>query len=185
MEETSQFLKAIYLGSGFLGLLAGVLIPVLQKGNHLCQRMGRTFSLGMILCGGTWMGLSIHFQGSFHFLPGLWLLFLSGTGYGYIHHLPHSFREWPRILIRMLALVMLLTSVASAGYGVQWLFYGHNTGAILLAAGWVGLLFVRQDLQYVRRGIASEVALRRHFQRFAGVAIVGLTAILAATIGCW
>jgi len=182
MDLLFRILLVLHIVFGSLGLIVGTGIMFLRKGDRRHRMLGKLFTTGMVTAATVAMGLAtIHFS-PFLMLVGLWTLFLAGSGYAYIHEGPDPFIEWPRMLLRILALMMLLAGVIFIGWGISLVVAGKTFGIVLLAFGGAGLAFIRQDLLYVRRGAPAGTAAMRHFQRMIGAYIAAATAFLVVNI---
>jgi uncharacterized membrane protein len=185
MENLFSILLPLHIGFGFMGLLIGTFVLMLKKGDPRHKRLGRLFAISMGLSAGVSFALVAIHPNTFLFLVGLWTIYLAGTGYAYVRLSSSGRDEFPRMLLRVLALVMLLTGVVFVSWGGSLVVRGGDFGIVLLAFGGAGLLFVRQDLLFLRRGGDAGMLVPRHLQRMTGAYIAALTAFLVVNTNDW
>jgi uncharacterized membrane protein len=185
VENLFKVLLPLHIGFGILGLLLGSLVLVLKKGDRRHKLMGRLFLVSMGLSAGVSFALSAIHPNTFLFLVGLWTIFLVGTGYAYIRLAASAGDDFPRMIIRMLALVMLLAGVVFVSWGFSLITRGGTFGMVLIAFGAAGLVFVRQDFLFLRRGADRGILIPRHLQRMTGAFIAAFTAFLVVNANGW
>lgn len=185
MENLFNILLPLHIGFGILGLLIGSIVLFLEKGTRRHKRLGRFFAISMVLSAGVSFALSTIHANMFLFLIGLWTIFLVGTGYAYIRLASNGAAEFPRIILRMLALVMLLAGVIFVSWGSSLVSRGSMFGIVLFVFGGAGLVFARQDFIFLRRGADPGSFVPRHLQRMTGAYIAALTAFLVVNTNDW
>ena len=185
VENLFNILLPLHIGFGFLGLLVGSFVLFLKKGDRRHKRLGRLFAISMGLSAGVSFALTAIHPNTFLLLVGLWTIFLAGTGYAYIRLAASAGDELPRMIIRMLALVMLLAGVVFVSWGFSMLAQERTFGIVLVVFGAAGLAFVRQDLIFLRRGADPGIFVPRHLQRITGAYIAALTAFLVVNANDW
>ena len=173
-------LLVTHIVSGLIGLLSGLVILILKKGDSRHKTLGKVFLYAMMLSAIVGLVLS-HLRSSiFFFVIGVFTIYLVGTGSRYIYlKLKGNDTASPKLLDWLLTILMLLSGLFMVFIGIKNIIGGNNGGIILTIFGGIGLSGVWQDLRYYRGLEKSKMFwLKVHISRMVGGFIAASTAFL-------
>ena len=176
-----NFFLTIHILGGSIGLLSGMWNLVARKGGARHRTVGRVFGVAMLAAGISALVLATLHPNPFLFIVGVFTLYMVGTGWLRLKRDLAATR--PGSLEFALTLAMGLAGVAFVVLGAIELFRGVPFGVVYLTFGAIGLLFVRRDVQDLRRKIAPNKRIAAHLQRMVGAYIAALTAFLVVNAG--
>lgn len=168
----------LHIITGSLGLLSGILVVILKKGNALHIRLGMVFLLTMSLSAMSALYLSLVGKNVFLFMVGIFTLYLLSSGYR------AQMAVRPPVPVKLAdvlpAWTMLVFAALLTGYGLFALFSkGHFLGWVCLAFALIGGLLAREDLYfYHRKHIYRRKNVQMHLSRMTGAVIASFTAFL-------
>ena len=175
----------LHVISGIIGLLTGLSILFLKKGDKIHKKTGKVFLHSMLVSALTGLALSYILQNVFFFVVGIFTLYLVGTGSRFIYlKLVNNEKAEPKILDWVLTIAMLISGLVMIYMGVNNIIKGNNGGIILAVFGAIGLSGVWQDLKYYRGLEKGKMYwLRTHISRMVGGFIAATTAFLVNNMG--
>jgi hypothetical protein len=168
---------AIHVLGGTIGLIAGTFIILAKKGDKRHKVIGKIFAVSMIGAGSCSLALATIHRNDFLFAVGFFTLYLTGTGWRYLHlkNIPDG--QKPLNIDWALIILMLLGSISFFVMGTQSILDKEYFGAIILIFGWRGITFVIQDFKTLNGKIEiKNYWLVFHLQRMSGAYIASLTA---------
>jgi uncharacterized membrane protein len=105
-------LLKIHVVTGILGLLSGLTILFLTKGDKTHQKIGKVFLYSMLISAVTGIVLFYFRQSIFFFIVGIFTLHLIGTGSRFIYlKLVNNEKAEAKILDWVLTLAMLISGL--------------------------------------------------------------------------
>ena len=139
---------------GFIGLIAGIFVLFLKKGNQLHKKTGSVFLYAMLLSVFTALLLSYFRSNVFLFTIGIFTLYLIGTGSRYIQlKATGSLSDKPKMVDWALSGLILVSGITLVVLGISSIVRGNMIGLVVL--GSIGMTGVWQDLRYYR-GLQKE-----------------------------
>ena len=183
MEEAIKILIYIHAFFGGIGLITGLGSVIVKKGGEPHKRMGKLFSIGMLvsaLISLVVASLPNH-ENTFFFLIGLFTIYLVLVGNRALTFKVKKDADWKDQLISG---VMLLSSVMMVLNGVYDLFNHADKAVLFLFFGGFGLLMSIQDFRFYRKSENVKTTwLRLHIGKMVGALIASFTAFIVAGLG--
>jgi len=180
----TKLLLLSHIIAGFIGLLSGLAVLVLKKGDKCHKLMGQVFLYAMLFTALVGLILAYTTSSIFFFVVGIFTIYLVGTGSRYIYlKLQGADKASAKPLDWVLTILMLLSGLFMVYIGVKNFVAGNTGGIILAVFGCIGLSGVWQDLRYYRGIERSKIFwLRTHIARMVGGFIAATTAFLVNNI---
>ena len=149
-------LITIHVILGFIGLIAGIFVLFLKKGNQLHKKTGSVFLYAMLLSVFTALLLSYFRSNVFLFTIGIFTLYLISTGSRYIQlKATGSLSDKPKMVDWALSGLMLVSGIALVVLGISSIVRGNMIGLVLVVLGSISMSGVWQGLRYYR-GLQKE-----------------------------
>jgi uncharacterized membrane protein len=183
MEEAIKILIYIHAFFGGVGLISGTGSVIVKKGGGLHKKMGKCFSIGMLVS--SFLSLIVAsmpgHESAFFFLIGLFTIYLVLAGNRALYFKVNRTAEWKDYLISG---AMLLFSIAMLVNGVRGLFSNNGMSLLFLFFGGFGLLVSIQDFRFYRNVQKPKNGwLRLHIGKMIGALIASFTAFIVAGLG--
>lgn len=183
MEQTIKILIYIHAFFGGIGLITGIGSVLVKKGGLLHKRMGKLFSIGMIvsslisipIC---WMPKH---QNIFLFLIGLFTIYLVIAGNRVLTFKTKAKADTIDFIISG---SMLFFSVIMIAIGVYCQLKNIENGILFTFFGGFGLYMTIKDFVFYKN--TSEIKkqwLSKHIGKMIGALIASITAFIVAGIG--
>lgn len=174
-----NLLLFLHIVGGSVGLICGLLIFVLKKGNRSHGTLGKLFIGGMLLTGVTSQFMALIHPNTFLFMVGVFTIYLVGTGARAI------FTKSPKSrhsIDRFLQFGMIGAGLALVYFGIKGILAGNNFGIVYLVFACIGLLMAWQDIRSTQTHHDKKAYLRKHLQRLGGGFIASATAFLVVNL---
>lgn len=161
---------------GTLGLLAGVFVILLQKGDKRHRFIGKIFSYNLGLSMLASFPISFYKENIFLFCIGVWTLYMIITGQ---RSLQISDIKKVTFLDWIITLIMAVFGVLLVGIGFYQLSFGLGLPIVSMVFGFLSLLFVWTDFSFFKGRLKAKNAHQLiHIQRMMGAFISALTAFV-------
>lgn len=183
MEEAVKILIYIHAFFGGVGLISGTGSIIVKKGSMLHRKMGKLFSVGMMVSSIISLVVSCMpgHQNAFFFLIGLFTIYLVLAGNRALSFKVKRTADWKDYSISG---AMLLFSVIMLANGIYGLFSNNGISLLFLFFGGFGLLVSIQDFRFYRNSKKPKNAwLRLHIGKMIGALIASFTAFIVAGLG--
>jgi hypothetical protein len=183
MEQTIKILIYIHAFFGGIGLITGTGSILVKKGGLLHKRMGKLFSIGMIMsslisipiC---WMPKH---QNIFLFLIGLFTIYLVIAGNRVLTFKTKTKADTIDFIISG---SMLFFSVVMIALGVYCQLMNIENGILFTFFGGFGLYMTIKDFQFYKNvSETNKKWLSKHIGKMIGALIASITAFIVAGIG--
>ncbi|MFQ6603040.1 hypothetical protein [Flavobacterium sp. C3NV] len=183
MEQTIKILIYIHAFFGGIGLLTGIGSILVKKGGLLHKRMGKLFSIGMIMsslisipiC---WMP---QHQNIFLFLIGLFTIYLVIAGNRVLTFKTKTKADMTDFMISG---SMLFFSIIMVSLGIYCQLINIENGILFTFFGGFGLYMTIKDfLFYKNVSDMKKQWLSKHIGKMIGALIASITAFIVAGIG--
>jgi len=183
MEQTITILIYIHAFFGGIGLITGIGSVMVKKGGILHKRMGKLFSIGMIIsslisipiC---WMPKH---QNIFLFLIGLFTLYLVISGnraLNFKNKLKADFTD------KLISGTMFFFSVIMIAIGLYCQFNTIENGILFTFFGGFGFYMTFKDFIFFKNlSETNKNWLSKHIGKMIGALIASITAFIVAGIG--
>ncbi|OXB07333.1 hypothetical protein B0A81_11315 [Flavobacterium plurextorum] len=183
MEATIKILIYIHAFFGGIGLITGIGSIIVKKGSVLHKRMGKLFSIGMIIsslisipiC---WMPKH---QNIFLFLIGLFTIYLVVSGN---RALAFKHKQKADFTDKLISGSMLFFSVIMISIGLYCQLNAIANGILFTFFGAFGFYMTVKDFIFFKN--VSEIKkkwLSKHIGKMIGALIASITAFIVAGIG--
>ncbi|MFN3997841.1 hypothetical protein [Algoriphagus sp.] len=181
MTETFfKILLFLHISGGSIGLMCGILVFILRKGDRRHHTLGKVFIFGMMLAGFTSLAMAILHPNTFLFLVGIFTIYLVGTG-ARIISTKSTLSNHP--IDRMLQIGMLLSGSILIYLGAKGLIEGNYFGIVYVVFASIGLVMAIQDIRTASKTPSDNKAyIRKHLQRLGGGFIASATAFLVVNL---
>jgi hypothetical protein len=175
-----QIILPIHIASGAIGLLLGIIILVLKKGDKLHKQLGKIFSVTMLLSAMLSFALSILHPNLFLFCVGILTVHLVATGWRYLFLKKLDEQQKPLIIDWLLLIMMALFGISFLIIGVRAIaVFGNVMGIAPIAFGLLGLKNCYTDYNIFKGKITiKNYWLTMHLERMSAAFIASLTAFL-------
>jgi len=183
MEEAIKIFIYIHAFFGGLGLITGIGSVVVKKGSALHKKMGKLFSVGMLVSSSISLPIACmpNHENVFLFLIGLFTIYLVLAGN---RALMFKTRKEADIRDKLISGAMVLSSGIMILIGVYGLFYGMPTSVLFLFFGGFGLSISLRDFKFYRTSNkAKNTWLKLHIGKMVGALIASITAFIVAGLG--
>ena len=183
MEQTITILIYIHAFFGDIGLITGIGSVMVKKGGILHKRMGKLFSIGMIIsslisipiC---WMPKH---QNIFLFLIGLFTIYLVISGnraLNFKNKLKADFTD------KLISGTMFFFSVIMVAIGLYCQFNTIENGILFTFFGGFGFYMTFKDFIFFKNlSETNKNWLSKHIGKMIGALIASITAFIVAGIG--
>ena len=179
MDIVFKIFLTIHIIGGSAGLLSGVLNMVSKKGDLKHKIIGKIFSVSMITAGLSSLVLSVLHPNYFLFMVGVFTVYMVGTGNRYLNLKLLNKNKKPKIIDWTLTIMMSSAGLLFIVLGTLNLLKSNLFGLVFLTFGFLGLLFVRNDIKNYRgKADILNFWLTSHIQRMVGAFIASSTAFL-------
>lgn len=179
METIFSFFLIIHVIGGTVGLIAGFWNMIAKKGDAKHRMVGKVFSISMLGAGLSALVLSVMNPNLFLFMVGIFTVYMVLTGNRYLKLKMLAQNQKPKMMDWTLTMIMLLAGVLLLGLGMRILLNSNAFGLVYLTFGFLGLMFVRQDVtNYSGKSLLLNYWLLEHLQRMTGAFIASSTAFL-------
>lgn len=180
IETFFNILLFLHIAGGSIGLLCGIMVFMLRKGNRRHHTLGKLFIFGMLLAGFTSLAMALLHPNSFLFMVGVFTIYLVGTGARTISRKSTLSNS---LLDRTLQIGMLLAGLVLIFLGVKGIVGGNNFGIVYVVFASIGLVMASQDIRTATQIPNDKKAyIRKHLQRLGGGFIASTTAFLVVNL---
>lgn len=183
MEAAIKILIYIHAFFGGIGLITGIGSIVVKKGSKLHKRMGKLFSVGMLIsslisipiC---WMPKH---QNIFLFLIALFTVYLVISGNRF---LSFKYKTKADLTDKLISGTMLFFSVIMISLGLYCQFSGIANGVLFTFFGGFGLYMTVKDFMFFKNlSETNKNWLSKHIGKMMGALIASITAYIVAGLG--
>jgi uncharacterized membrane protein len=171
-----SILLYIHIILGIIGLIAGILIILLKKGDKRHQQIGKIFSyaLGISMLGS--FPISIYKENTFLFCIGIWTLYMIITGN---RSLKITNTKMVSKIDWLITILMLLFGFLLLENGLSSLHTGLGLPIVSAVFAWISFVFVWTDIRFFNGKMKAINAHKLiHIQRMMGAFIASVTAFI-------
>jgi len=180
MEQTIKILIYIHAFFGGLGLCAGIGGIIAKKGSLWHKRLGKLFSVGMMVSSLLSLPISRmpNHENLFLFLIGLFTIYLVLAGN---RALKYQGKEKAELIDLVISGSMCVFSITMVGFGLFNLATDQGLGILYLFFGGFGLFFTITDFLFYRNPHKTKNAyLISHIRKMNGAFVASVTAFIVA-----
>jgi len=183
MENVIKILIYIHAFFGGVGLITGLGSIIVKKGSEPHKKMGKLFSIGMLVSSLLSLVISClpQHENTFFFLIGLFTIYLVLAGNRALTFKMKSDADWKD---QWISGTMLFSSVVMLIIGAYGIFHQNEMRVLFLFFGGFGLLMSIQDFRFYRHSDKPKNSwLRLHIGKMVGALIASFTAFIVAGLG--
>ncbi|WP_334125188.1 hypothetical protein [Empedobacter brevis] len=182
MENLVKIIIYIHAFFGGIGLISGTVVMVIKKGNAIHKKMGKVFSVGMLVS--SILSLIIcafpHHHNSFLLMIGIFTIYMILMGN---RILKYKRKNYENKLDKIISGTMLLISIVMIIYGLLPLFSNHGIGILFLIFGFLGGFMSYRDFVLYNNPENYKKWTMNHVGKMVGAYIASVTAFLVAGAG--
>ncbi|MFB9079965.1 hypothetical protein ACFFLS_08750 [Flavobacterium procerum] len=183
METTIKTIIYIHAFFGGIGLISGIGSIVAKKGSPLHKKMGKLFSVGMLVSSLLSLPICLmpKHQNIFSFLVGLFTIYLVISGNRFL-----SFKNKTKadFTDKLISGSMLFCSVIMVALGIYCQLKGIQNGILFTFFGGFGLYMTVKDFLFFKNVSAGNTKwLSKHIGKMSGALIASITAFIVAGMG--
>lgn len=160
----------IHIFFGSCGLISGTISMILKKGNEKHKKVGRIFTVSMILTGLSAILITFIKPNDFLAAIGIFTIYMSGSGY-----MALNIKKYRKVL-KGLIVLGLLSAIRFIALGIVNFIEGSSMGFVNIVFAGILIGFIYKDIQNLRKGNVRSIP--HHLQRMCGAYISALTAFL-------
>lgn len=166
--------------AGFASLLLGTFILIRKKGDKIHKKLGKIFTIAMIINGLCAFILSYLHPNLFLFIVGVFSVYLTITGYRSIGLKKMASRENPKLFDYLLTLLMGIASILFFYFGICYLIKSEPFGIVFCLFGLISMRLCYIDYKrYINKSEPDKLQwLKNHLGRMTGAYIASFTAFL-------
>ena len=161
---------------GTIGLVAGVLVITLKKGDKRHKLIGEIFSYALGLAMIMSFPISFSTENVFLFCIGFWTLYMIITGNRVLK------RVRPEMISKLdwlITILMLIFSLILLGYGISLFLAGNGLPIVSIVFALISFFFVWTDFRFFKgKHKAVNAHQLIHIQRMMGAFIASVTAFI-------
>ncbi|WP_147678473.1 DUF2306 domain-containing protein [Algibacter pacificus] len=183
MKDAITILIYIHAFFGAVGLITGIGSVIVKKGSAIHKKMGKLFSVGMLISSLISLVITClpQHENTFLFLIGLFTIYLVLAGNRALTFKLKREADWKD---KMISGTMLFFSVIMILNGIYGLFNEVNMSVLFLFFGSFGLFMSLQDFRFYRNPEKPKnIWLRLHIGKMIGALIASFTAFIVAGLG--
>lgn len=183
MEEAIKILIYIHAFFGGLGLITGIGSVIVKKGSVVHKKMGKLFSIGMLVSSLISLPISCmpNHDNVFLFLIGLFTIYLVLAGN---RALTFKTKKQADMTDKLISGSMVCFSVLMILNGTYGLVNGSSINVLFLFFGGFGLFMSIQDFRFYKASKKfKNTWLRLHIGKMIGALIASITAFIVAGLG--
>jgi len=182
MEELIKILIYIHAFFGGIGLLTGLGILILKKGNALHKKLGKIFSYSMIIS--SLISLVVarmpNHENLFLFLIGIFTIYMVLAGNRALT-LKGRKKLKADYIDKSISGIMLVSSIIMIVIGITGLLQKGDNSILYIFFGGFGVFMTLRDFQTFKTFTKNKNAwLRSHIGRMIGALIASVTAFMVA-----
>ncbi|MGU9938102.1 hypothetical protein ACNFNZ_05900 [Empedobacter brevis] len=182
MENLVKIIIYIHAFFGGIGLISGTVVMVIKKGNAIHKKMGKVFSVGMLVS--SILSLVIcafpHHHNSFLLMIGIFTIYMILMGN---RILKYKRKNYENKLDKIISGTMFLISIVMIIYGLLPLFSNHGIGILFLIFGFLGGFMSYRDFVLYNNPENYKKWTMNHVGKMVGAYIASVTAFLVAGAG--
>jgi uncharacterized membrane protein len=169
---------------GAIGLILGTIVLILKKGDKTHKRLGKFFSISMIIATLLSFVLSFIHPNIFLFSLGIFTIHMILSGWRFLSLKSLNKGQKPITFDWILLIVMAIFSISLIYLGIINIVKANYFGIAPLVFGIISFLNVFNDYKIYNGNIKEKnYWLLLHIQRMTGAYIASFTAFLVNTIG--
>ncbi|WP_313373674.1 hypothetical protein [Chishuiella sp.] len=182
MENFIKIIIYIHAFFGGLGLIAGTAIMFSKKGNLLHKKLGKIFSVGMLVSSvlSLFICMLPNHHNSFLLMIGVFTIYMILIGNRVVNY---KRKEYKNFLDKLISGVMLVTSIMMIVLTVYQKIFHNNFPILLLIFGILGLFMSYKDFVFYKNEDRHKKWLISHVGKMVGAYIASVTAFLVAGAG--
>lgn len=182
MENLVKIIIYIHAFFGGIGLISGTVVMLIKKGNAIHKKMGKVFSVGMLVS--SILSLVIcafpHHHNSFLLMIGIFTIYMILMGN---RILKYKRKNYENKLDKIISGTMFLISIVMIIYGLLPLFSNHGIGILFLIFGFLGGFMSYRDFVLYNNPENYKKWTMNHVGKMVGAYIASVTAFLVAGAG--
>lgn len=182
MENFIKIVIYIHAFFGGLGLIAGTGIMFSKKGNLLHKKLGKIFSVGMLVSSvlSLFICMLPNHHNSFLLMIGIFTIYMILIGNRVVKYKRKGYKN---SLDKLISGIMLITSIMMIVLTVYQKIFHNNFPILLLIFGILGLFMSYKDFVFYKNENRHKKWLISHVGKIVGAYIASITAFLVAGAG--
>ncbi|GEM51153.1 hypothetical protein AS589_05070 [Empedobacter brevis] len=182
MENLVKIIIYIHAFFGGIGLISGTVVMVIKKGNAIHKKMGKVFSVGMLVSSILSLVICVfpHHHNSFLLMIGIFTIYMILMGN---RILKYKRKNYENKLDKIISGTMFLISIVMIIYGLLPLFSNHGIGILFLIFGFLGGFMSYRDFVLYNNPENYKKWTMNHVGKMVGAYIASVTAFLVAGAG--
>ena len=182
MENLVKIIIYIHAFFGGIGLIAGTVVMIIKKGSLMHKKVGKVFSIGMLVS--SVLSLVIcafpNHHNSFLLMIGIFTIYMILMGNRILNY---KRKNYSNNLDKVISGTMLFTSIIMLVFGILPLFSGHGIGILYLIFGGLGAFMAYRDFVFYKDVNNFKKWTMSHVGKMVGAYIASVTAFLVAGAG--
>lgn len=182
MENFIKIIIYIHAFFGGIGLVAGTAVMIIKKGNLLHKKVGKIFSVGMLVS--SILSLIIcafpKHHNSFLLMIGIFTIYMILMGNRILNY---KRKNYTNKLDKIISGTMLITSFIMIVFGLLPLFTAKGIGVLNLIFGILGTFMSYRDFIFYKNPENYKKWTMSHVGKMVGAYIASVTAFLVAGAG--
>ena len=182
MENLIKIIIYVHAFFGGIGLIAGTAIMFSKKGNLLHKKLGKIFSVGMLVSSvlSLFICMLPNHHNSFLLMIGIFTIYMILIGNRVVNY---KRKEYKNFLDKLISGVILVTSIIMIVLTVYQKIFHNNFPILLLIFGILGLFMSYKDFVFYKNEDRHKKWLISHVGKMVGAYIASVTAFLVAGAG--
>ena len=182
MENLVKIIIYIHAFFGGIGLVAGTAAMIIKKGNSTHKKVGKVFSIGMLVS--SILSLIIcafpNHHNSFLLMIGIFTIYMILIGNRILNY---KRKNYSNNLDKIISGTMFITSIVMIVFGLLPLFTSNAIGLLYLIFGFLGGFMSYRDFIFYKNPENYKIWTMNHVGKMVGAYIASVTAFLVAGAG--
>lgn len=182
MENLIKIIIYVHAFFGGIGLIAGTAIMFSKKGNLLHKKLGKIFSVGMLISSviSLFICMFPNHHNSFLLMIGIFTIYMILMGNRVINYKEEGYKNY---FDKIISGIMLIISVIMILFTIYQKIFYNNFPILLLIFGTLGFFMSYKDFVFYKNENRHKKWLVSHVGRIVGAYIASVTAFLVAGAG--
>ncbi|WP_413532232.1 hypothetical protein [Empedobacter brevis] len=182
MENLVKIIIYIHAFFGVIGLVAGTAVIIIKKGNSMHRKIGKIFSIGMLVS--SILSLIIctfpNHHNSFLLMIGIFTIYMILIGNRILNY---KRKNYSNNLDKIISGTMFITAIVMIVFGLFPLFTTKSIGLLYLIFGFLAGVLSYRDFIFYKNPENYKKWTMNHLGKMVGAYIASVTAFLVAGAG--